>query len=75
VWFFLRFIPLEPGPVLERTLYSKVIEVQAVNFLGLGGTPARLLGAAGGFIGSLLGLDGVVSWVWKLLTRKKPSSV
>lgn len=71
VWLFLRFIPLDGGPASERTLYSKVIDIKAVNLLGLGGTPARLLGLAGTFLGSLLSLDEAISFIWKRLLKKQ----
>lgn len=56
VWFYLRFVPLLGGPESERTISSQTIEIEAVSFLGLKADPARLMGAAGAFLSSVLGL-------------------
>ncbi len=62
VWLFLRFIPKDGQPASARAISAQVIEIQAVNLFGLGGTTARLLGAAGTVIGSLLGVEDLISW-------------
>ncbi|HEX9028643.1 MAG TPA: hypothetical protein VF823_05665 [Anaerolineales bacterium] len=71
VWFYLRFIPKDGGPETQRTISAQPIEIRSVDLLGLSGTPARLLGLVGTLLGSALGLDNLVSWVWKLVRRKK----
>jgi hypothetical protein len=71
VWLFLRFIPFDGGSETERALSSQIVEIEAVNLLGLGGTPARLIGAVGTALGSLLGLDDLISWVRR---RRKGAS-
>jgi hypothetical protein len=73
----LRFIPHpgnESGRSEQRSLLSnQPITIEAVNFLGLGGTPARLVGILGTFLGSVLGLDNLISWTWQRV-RKKPAA-
>ena len=72
----LRFIPrpgAEAGRSEQRSLLSnQPVTIEAVNFLGLGGAPARLVGILGTFLGSVLGLDNLISWTWQRV-RKKPS--
>jgi len=41
--------------------------VRAVNFLGLGGVSARLVGGLGTLLGSLITLDNLIPWIAKLL--------
>lgn len=73
----LRFIPrpdgAQAGQSEQRSLLSnQPITIEAVNFLGLGGAPARLVGILGTFLGSVLGLDNLISWTWKRVRRKPP---
>ena len=71
VWLHLRFIPLNGDEPDSRTMVSaQVIDVDSVNFLGLGGTPARLLGSVGALVGSVLGLDNVIPWIWGRIRKK-----
>lgn len=71
VWFYLRFIPINGGSESQRTISAQPIEIKSVDLLGLTGTPARLVGVLGTLVGSVLGLDNIVSWLWKLLRQKK----
>jgi hypothetical protein len=76
VWLHLRFIPLNGDEPESRTMISaQVIDVETVNFLGLGGTPARLLGGVGTLVGSILGLDNVIPWVWGRFRKKSRASI
>ncbi len=70
VWMFLRFVPFEEGDELERVLLSRPVEIETLNLLGLGGQPARLLGAVGTAVGSLLGLDDIFKWIRRLRRRR-----
>lgn len=70
IWLHLHFIPKLGGADSRIVLTAQPIEFKAINFLGLGGTPARILGGVGALLGSVLGLDNVISWVWGLLRRK-----
>jgi hypothetical protein len=70
IWLHLHFIPLQGGADSRIALTAQPVEITAINFLGLGGTPARILGGIGALIGSVLGLDNVVSWVWGLLKKR-----
>lgn len=79
VWLHLRFIPKDGGQEYRSVLTAQLIEIQAVNFLGLGGTAARILGIAGVAVGSILSLDKFLSWIWRLISglgvfREKPGA-
>jgi hypothetical protein len=71
VWLHLRFAPLDGGPESRSVLSAQLIEIEVVNFLGLGGTAARIFGSVGVVVGSVLGLDNVLSWLWKLVSQRK----
>lgn len=68
VWFYLRFVPLDGSPESERTISAQTIEIEVVSFMGLKAGPARLLGVAGAFLSSVLGvpfLEDVLRRLWK----------
>ncbi len=71
IWMHLRFIPLDGSAESRKPLTAQLVEVRAVNFLGLGGLAARLLGVLGTLVGSVLGLDNIIPWVIKRFRRKK----
>jgi hypothetical protein len=65
VWLYLRFLPLDGGEETQKPLTAQVIEIKSVNLLGLGGTPARLLGSLGIVVSGLLGMDDILSLLKK----------
>jgi hypothetical protein len=71
VWLHLRFIPRQGGQETRTVLSAQLIEIEAVNFLGLGGATARVLGGVGVVIGSVLGLDNLIPWFIKLVWPRK----
>jgi len=70
VWLHLHFIPLDGGQDSRMVLSAQLLKIDAVNFLGLGGAPARILGGFGTLVGSILGLDNILPWLWKRIRRK-----
>jgi hypothetical protein len=74
VWLFLRFLPLDGSADSQVALSAQVIEIQAVNLLGIGGTTARLMGLVGVAASGLLGADDILKalgWLFKRLYRRK----
>lgn len=65
VWLHIRFIPLDGGDESRRPLSAQLIDIRATNLFGLGGVAARVLGGVGTVVGSVLGLDNVLPWLWK----------
>jgi hypothetical protein len=61
----LRFLPLDGGEESQKPLTAQVIEIKSVNLLGLGGTPARVLGTIGIFVSGFLGMDDILSLLKK----------
>jgi hypothetical protein len=75
IWLHLHFIPRQGGAEQRIPLTAQPIEIKAINFLGLGGTLARILGGVGTLLGSVLGLDNVVSWLWGRLKKRAAAQV
>ena len=74
IWVHLEFVPLDDGEVIRQPLSAQVIEIDAVNLLGLGGTPARVIGAVGTFLGAFLGLDKLLPGLLSFFRRFLPSA-
>jgi hypothetical protein len=70
VWFYLRFIPLNGGAESQRVISSQLIEIRSVNFIGLSGLPARILGVLGTLVGSIFSLDSLFAFIWKRVRKE-----
>lgn len=70
VWFYLRFIPLQGGLEGQLPISAQRIEVRGIDFLGLSGRPARILGGIGALVGSVISLDNIISWLWNVFKRR-----
>jgi hypothetical protein len=71
VWFSLLYQPLDGGPEREQVISAQSIEIECVNFAGLGGTPARLMGGAGILLGVLLSMDTTADFLKKYRNSRK----
>lgn len=74
VWFSLRYEPLDGSPPVEQMISAQPVEIECVNFAGLGGTPARLMGGAGILLGVLLSRDATSDFIKKYRKSRKPRS-
>jgi hypothetical protein len=70
VWLMVRYLPLDGGEPLEKMLFSRPLEIEGLNLLGLGGQAARLLGLIGTGITSLFGLDDILTWIRRIRQRR-----
>ena len=74
VWLYLRYLPLDGGAESRDALKALDIEIQVVNFLGIGGPAARLMGVIGVIACGLFGFGDLVSgvrWLRKKITGKR----
>ena len=74
VWLYLRYLPLDGGPESRDALKAIDIEMRVVNFLGIGGPAARLIGVGGVIACGLFGFGDLVSgvrWLRKKMKRKR----
>lgn len=55
VWFYLRFVDKVSGEETRKTVSAQLVEIEAVNFLGLPANVVRAFGGIGAFIGVVVG--------------------
>lgn len=76
VWMYLHFVHKHTGEESRKTLSAQIVEIRAVNFLGLSGGVARTTGVVGSVVGTILGfpfLEEIVKFL--LRWRKKTKSL
>jgi len=72
VWLHLRFVPRSAGQAVRILLVAQQLDIKVVTLLGMSGSQARLFGSLGLVLGAFFGLDGLVSWCFvQVLKRKK----
>jgi hypothetical protein len=70
VWLYLRFVDKQSGEESQKTLSAQIVEIEAVNFLGLSGSFARTTGVIGSVLGTIMGFPFLEEIV-KLLLRRR----
>ncbi|MDQ2691828.1 MAG: hypothetical protein M3Y68_07350 [Chloroflexota bacterium] len=74
IWLYLRFIHKQTGEESRKTLSAQVVEIEAVNFLGLSGGLARTTGVVGSVVGTVLGfpfLEDIVKFLFRGRNRTR----
>jgi hypothetical protein len=74
VWLYLRYLPLDGSPETRDALKALDIDIHVVNFLGIGGPAARLMGVAGMIACGLFGINDLISgvrWLRRWMRRKQ----
>lgn len=70
VWLHLHYLPKQPdGQESRLALSAQLIEIEAVDFLGLGGNAARVTGWIGAGLGSIISLDKLFEFAIGLIKR------
>lgn len=75
IWLYLRFVDKQSGEESRKTVSAQIVEIEAVNFLGLSGGFARTAGVVGSVVGTILGFpffEDIIKLVWKRRTRSTP---
>ena len=76
IWLHLHYLPKEAdGQEARLALTAQLVEIEAVNFLGLSGGAARVTGWLGAALGSILSLDklfDMAAGLFKRQRRKNP---
>ena len=68
IWLYLRFVDKSNGEESRKTVSAQIVEIKAVNFLGLSGTFARTTGIVGSVVGTVIGfpfLEDIVKFILK----------
>jgi len=55
IWLYLRFVDKTSGEENQKTVSAQIVEIDAVNFLGLPVNIARSTGVVGSVIGTIIG--------------------
>jgi hypothetical protein len=70
IWLYLRFVDKQNAEESRKTVSAQIVEIEAVNFLGLSGEFARTTGVIGSVIGTIIGLPFLEEIV-KFLFRRR----
>jgi hypothetical protein len=74
IWLYLRFVDKQTGEESRKTVSAQIVEIEAVNFLGLSGEWARTTGIIGSVVGTVIGfpfLEDIVKFLFR--RRIKPT--
>ncbi len=68
IWLYLRFVDKLNGAESRKTVSAQIVEIEAVNFLGLSANFARTTGVVGSVVGTVIGfpfLEDIVKFILK----------
>ena len=74
IWLYLRFVDRVSGEESRKAVSAQPVEIEAVNFLSLSVTPARVVGVFGSILGTVLGfpfLEDIVKFFFKKRVQTK----
>jgi hypothetical protein len=73
VWLYLRFVDKLNGEESRLTVSAQIVEIEAVNLVGLSGSAARTAGFIGSIVGTVIGfpfLEDIVKFLHSKWRRK-----
>jgi hypothetical protein len=73
VWLYLRFVDKSTGEESRKTVSAQIVEIEAVNLLGLSANFARATGLVGSLVGTVIGFpffEDLVKFILGLLKRQ-----
>jgi hypothetical protein len=73
IWFYLRFVDKVSGEESRVTVSAWVVEIEAIDFLGLSAGVIRILGVAGLIIGGVLTYPFFLESVQSAINKLKPN--
>lgn len=68
VWFYLRFVDKVSGEESRRAVSAQIVEIEAVNVLGLPANLVRTAGGVGSVIGAIVGFpffEDIVKFIFR----------
>jgi hypothetical protein len=68
LWLYLRFVDKQNGEESQKTISAQIVEIEAVNFLGLSGEFARTTGVVGSIVGTIIGFpffEDIIKFLFK----------
>jgi hypothetical protein len=73
IWLYLRFVDKQSGEESRKTVSAQIVEIEAVNFLGLSGEFARTTGIIGSVVGTIIGFPFLEDIIKFLFRRRRVS--
>lgn len=73
IWLYLRFVDKLNGEESRLTVSAQIVEIEAVNLIGLSGSAARTAGFIGSIVGTVIGfpfLEDIVKFLYSKRRRK-----
>ena len=70
IWLYLRFVDKSSGEESQKTVSAQIVEIAAVDFLGLPVNVARSTGVVGSIVGTILGFPFFED-ILKFILRKR----
>ena len=71
IWFYLRFVDNVSGEESRKTVSAQLVEIEAVNLLGLPVRVVRAFGGVGSVVGAVVGFPFFEDIVRFLISRRK----
>jgi hypothetical protein len=71
IWLYLRFVDKSSGEESRKTVSAQLVEIEAVNFLGLSGEFARTTGVIGSIVGTIIGFPFFEDIIKLIFRRRK----
>ncbi|NWG33432.1 MAG: hypothetical protein HXY42_03240 [Chloroflexi bacterium] len=74
IWFYLRFVDKVTGDESRRTVSAQIVEIEAVNVLGIPARLVRITGGIGSVVGTIVGFpffEDIVKYTFRRRSRKK----
>ena len=68
VWFYLRFVDKVSGEESRNTVSAQIVEIEAVNLLGLPANLVRTAGGVGSVVGAIIGFpffEDIVKFIFR----------
>jgi len=72
IWLYLRFVDKQSGAESRKTVSAQMVEIEAVNFLGLSGEFARTTGIIGSVVGTIIGFpffEDIIKFIFRRRNR------
>lgn len=73
IWLYLRFVDKLNGEESRITVSAQIVEIEAVNLVGLSGSAARTVGFIGSIVGTVIGfpfLEDIVKFLYSKRRQK-----
>ena len=78
VWFHLRFVDKVSGEESRKTVSAQIVEIEAVNVLGLPANLVRTVGGVGSVLGAVVGFpffEDVVKFLLGRRTKRRKRNI